>query len=168
MTHEEILKLARSSARRAARQLNCSYEIIEDYEDVVQEAAVAIFTIVNNDPTRTNGYYVVVGANAIMRYLTRIWWNTPHALYLSRAGETIAIEEQMPKQETALTMAHDPIAAGRLHGGGRAQRAIMRDRAIVDLRASGWTEQQIADELGLTKSNVHMALTRMRQRGASA
>lgn len=163
-----ILSLAQRSAARAARRLGRPYDTREDREDAVQEAACAIVAVMQRDADHTDAYLVATGAGAVMRMLTRRWWMQPNATPLDdeRAASS------MPAAHDSTTALDDVIAhaatLGRRHGGRRSAAACERDRAILELRMSRWSEQAIANELNLTKSNVHMALTRLRQRHEEA
>lgn len=154
---ETILALARSSATRAARRMSYPYPTREDREDAEQTAALAIVAA----PTgRSNGYYVVAGANAIITYLTRTYRQPPTRRLLATDVQLAQMEEP-PDRPIA-------IERGRRHGGWRAVQAIERDTQIVALRRRNYTEREIANELGLTKTNVHTALRRLAARQQEA
>lgn len=160
MDDRTLTALARSAVFRAVARLGAELSR-EDREDCLQEAAAAIVACSRLRPDCGNGYLVATGANAVITWLTRVWW-TPRPLPLT-GNETAEIHltlavEHLDAAIAALTH------AGRVHGGQRAADAMDTERAILELRVSGWSESAIAAELQMTKSAIHQALRRLRQR----
>lgn len=137
---EDILTLA----RRAAISCGCaSYWMREDFEDAVQEAALAIVAF---GDTPHDGKLVVVGKHAIYQWLRR-WLRHPRTVPIL---EDFDVVEEVPELPPALDYL-DALAPMLV-----AQRAEKPDRDILYLRLtlSGISRAGIAQELGMKQVHI--------------
>lgn len=148
---EDILTLA----RRAAISCGCaSYWMREDFEDAVQEAALAIVAF---GDTPHDGKLVVVGKHAIYQWLRR-WLRHPKTVPILEDFDMV--EDADPSGPSALDYL-DALAPLLV-----AQRAEKPDRDIAYLRLtlSGATRRGIAQELGMKQVHIGNLRAKLLQR----
>lgn len=158
---DDIQTLAQTAVASFQRHYPTCALHSDETEEARQIAALAICEALATDTgERGPGAFVCIGRYAIIRELSRQWRQRGEPLH------DALLAPDTPDTDTSDTEARIRQLAwrGRINGGQRARLAAYKDMSILRLRAQGLTETKIADALGMTKSGVHMALTRLRQR----
>lgn len=177
MNGEEILELA----SYAARNVHCRFSprwTPEDWQDARQEAAAGICRALKSLPTdirNERAYLRRAGEQGATRFAFRhssIAYAAPltddgKPIEAPSSGWQIPIEdEDMPRLRAILSAV--PRKDGARGGPKtRDQLAVARDLLILRGLSRGMTHQEIANELGDRKRNVHSYLTRIRSRLAA-
>jgi hypothetical protein len=150
-TPEDILTLA----RRAAIGCGCApYWMREDFEDAVQEAALAIVAF---GDTPHDGKLVVVGKHAIYQWLRR-WLRHPKSVPILEDFDMVEEVDPAEPQSFDYLDALAPLLA--------AQRAEKPERDIAYLRLtlSGISRAGIAQELGIRQTFIGNLRAKLIQR----
>lgn len=196
MDGEAILKLASYAARNVHCRFSLCWTP-EDWQDATQEAAAGICRALKSLPSdlhNERAYLKRAGEQGATRFAFRSsapWGvlssdmrddlrqedfdadqSDSHAdegepvIGSSRGWQTPLEDEDMPRLRAILSTVPRKDCA---RGGPktRDQLAVARDLVILRSLSRGMTHQEIADEIGDHKRNVHSYLTRIRSRLAA-
>lgn len=180
MTDEEIIDMADRAARSVRKKydLNWSYD---DFQDARQEAALGIVRAWNTHPNQGAGYYFNAGHQGATRYAFRRY--SVHTDSITRDDGTdrddgSAIEsvdrawsvriddETIPLLRRALNYVARKVGA---RGGpkSRDQLAVARDIILLQELSEGRTQQQVAELMGIGRTDVGAYRRSIRQRLAA-
>lgn len=180
MDAEMILDMADRAARhvRKRHNLNWSYD---DFQEARQEAAAGIVRALRDRPGMGGGYYFNAGAQSATRYAFRRSSAYADSLTcgdgteredggaIEAADRTWAVridDETIPLLRRALNYVARKANA---RGGpkSRDQLAVARDILLLQELSEGRTQQQVADMLGIGRTDVGAYRRQIRRRLAA-
>jgi DNA-directed RNA polymerase specialized sigma24 family protein len=145
---------ARAVVRIALTKMNLDYyDVKEDYEDLVQEAAIALWKNANrfpDDEDQSRAYqFGAAIRETIKAYVRRLKGKNPWSCQLFECLEYQEPEENELLSPDILQALADIFLAARVQCKGRAVDAAFRDVAICALIFAGYNNKGIARTLGL-------------------
>lgn len=161
-------KVAGGAVKCAMRQLNIDILSTEDWEDLHQEASIALWKTAGrfDDPEQSRKYSFGAAIREVKKaYFSQIIGRGPQKV-VEIIGEIETEESPEKRDELSLEIINvlsEVFIATRIQKKGRALDAAFRDVAICALLYAGYNNTGISKELGIPEANVRRYRSKIRE-----
>lgn len=161
MEPDDIRKLALHVANTVALRLRPEKPLSrEEREDLTSQACLGIWKAMKAYPGKGPGYYFIAGRNEATRWFIREWKGVslfPDADMEQEAieiyGEMVHDRKWKPTEEQIATL-RGLMQETRKQNGARNRDALDRDIDILIRICEGWSNKEIADDLGMSNLTI--------------
>jgi DNA-directed RNA polymerase specialized sigma24 family protein len=163
MTPDTIQRIAIIAARSVQKRCRVAGWLTdlspEDREDWQQQAALAALNALAKKPDASEPYLQTAAIRGLVRWLFREWFGKsvrePDALNDHLDVSDVAHVSRWEPDESQMDALTDLLLWTRQKQGERGEQASRLETQIILYVCRGWSNKQIADELGLNNRQVN-------------
>lgn len=163
MTPDTIQRIAIIAARSVQKRCRAAGWLTdlspEDREDWQQQAALAALNALAKKPDASEPYLQTAAIRGLLRWLFREWFGKsvrePDELNEHLDMSAVTHVSRWEPDETQLDALVDLLLWTRQKQGERGEQASRLETHILVYVCRGWSNKQIADELGLSNRQVN-------------
>ncbi len=156
-------KLIGGAAKAAKNRLNAADFTPQDYQDVVGSAALGAVRGRGKEPGNSS-YEFVCAKNEAMRFILTQIFDKGHTSHLQDYESYEGEPQFISPLEVSESRLADLFLKHRSKKGRRGKNASLRDAKICNLILAGYSNDGIAQEMGISRHNVRRYRTDIRAR----